>query len=638
MKKLLAITCFALFISKDLIAADATWESYGQNKGGARFSTATEITRSNVDELKLSWEFKTGQMGEGWAAQEKLSFQTTPILWRQQLFFTSGFNEVFAIDAKTGALVWKFDPEIPKQRRYAEVASRGLSLWHGSNSDLDCNHRLFLGTLDARLISIDAVSGEPCANFGKSGQVDLTQDIGLKDLVDYTVTSPPAISGNSVIVGSAIGDNRAVSVERGIVRSFDAISGALNWSWDPIPSASQDKHHAQWQGTEAENGAANAWSILSVDEENGIVYIPTGSASPDFFGGQRPGDNNYANSLVALNSKTGELIWHFQFVHHDVWDYDTASQPVLFTLKRDGKEIPAVAQATKMGMVFVFNRLTGDALFPIEERPVPQQAVAGEFLSPTQPFSSLPALVDHHPLTQQHAWGIIPGDRKQCAKLIDSYRSEGIYTPPSLQGTLVWPGYGGGSNWGSVSISPDKQYLVANVTQMPMVVTLYPREQGMELVRQGKILDYSEQRGTPYIMERHAFLSPWGIPCVNPPWGKLVALDLNSGEKAWEVPLGTIQDDAPALVPNIRYGMPNMGGSIITASDLIFIAAASDNYLRAFDLNSGEELWKGRLPAGGQATPMTYSIEGKQYVVIAAGGHGGMGTKAGDSLIAFALD
>ncbi|MFT4671261.1 MAG: quinoprotein glucose dehydrogenase [Pseudohongiellaceae bacterium] len=625
-----------LLLSNALNAADAKWDHYGQDQGGSRYSEATEIDSSNVGALDVAWEFHTGQMGEGWAAKDKLSFQTTPILWQRQLYFTTGFNEVFAVNAQTGQQIWKFDPKIPKQRRYAEVASRGVSIWHGIG-DSDCSHRLFFGTLDARLIALDATTGKPCLDFGDQGQVDLTQDIGLKDLVDYTITSPPAILGNAIVLGSAIGDNRAVNVERGIVRSFDAITGELNWAWDPVPSSPEDDYYGEWQGQGARNGAANAWSVFSADTDNGIVYVPTGSASPDFYGGERPGNNNYANSLVALNADSGKVIWHFQFVHHDVWDYDTASQPVLFSLMRDGLEIPAVAQATKMGMVFVFNRLTGDPLFPIEERAVPQSPVPGETLSPTQPFSSLPTLADHYPITEEHAWGIIPGDRRECAKKIQQFRSEGIYTPPSLQGSLMWPGYGGGSNWGSVSIIPDQQILVGNVTQMPMVVTLYPREAGLELVRAGIIEDYSEQRGTPYIMERHAFLSPRGIPCINPPWGKIVAIDLQSGKKIWEVPLGTIQDDAPALVPNIKYGMPNTGGNITTASGLIFVAASTDHYLRAFDLENGDELWKGRLPAGGQATPMTYTIDGKQYVVIAAGGHGGLGTKTGDSLLAFAL-
>lgn len=636
MNRILFTTAMQLFLSNALIAADATWQHYGQDQGGSRYSEAIEIDSSNVDTLGVAWEFHTGQMGEGWAAQDKLSFQTTPILWRRQLYFTTGFNEVFAVNAQTGQLIWKFDPKIPKQRRYAEVASRGVSIWHGAG-DSKCSHRLFFGTLDARLIALDATTGKPCSNFGDQGEVDLTQDIGLKDLVDYTITSPPAILGNAVILGSAIGDNRAVNVERGIVRSFDAITGELTWGWDPVPSAPDDDYYDEWQGQGAKNGAANAWSVFSADPDNNIVYIPTGSASPDFYGGARPGNNNYANSLVALNADNGQIIWHFQFVHHDVWDYDTASQPILFSLNRGGKEIPAVAQATKMGMVFIFNRLTGEALFPIEERPVPQNPVPGETLSPTQPFSSLPALADHYPITEEHAWGIIPGDRRECAKQIRQYRSEGIYTPPSLQGSLMWPGYAGGSNWGSVSIDPHKQILIGNVTQMPMVVTLYPREEALALIEKGIIEDYSEQRGTPYILERHSFLSPWDIPCINPPWGKVVAIDLQSGTKIWEVPLGTIQDDAPAIVPNIKYGMPNTGGSIITASGLIFVAASTDRYLRAFDLENGDELWKGRLPAGGQATPMTYTIDGKQYVVIAAGGHGGLGTKIGDSLLAFAL-
>ncbi len=615
-------------------AGDHTWPHYGGDAGGTRYSSASNINRDNVDDLDIDWIFRTGELGEGYAKSGNLSFEATPVLWNQTLYFSTGFNKIFAISAATGVQRWMFDPEIDKDTRYAEVASRGVSIWHDTNADENatCAHRVFMGTLDARLWAIDALTGKPCPGFGKNGSVDMTVGVRLKDANDYTITSPPALYKDSLIVGSAIGDNRAVELERGIVRALDARTGEVIWFWDPIPTSPDDPAYETWENNSADiNGAANAWSILSIDEANDLVFIPTTAPSPDFYGGERKGDNRYANSLVALRASNGEMAWHYQIVHHDVWDYDLASQPTLFELNRNGESIPAVVQPTKHGMLFVFNRLTGEPLFPIEERPVPQDPVDGERLSPTQPFSSLPPLVDHSAVTPDDAWGLVPGDKGGCRDRIEQHRSDGIFTPPSLKGTIEYPGYAGGSNWGSAAFDSDRQYVIANTMQLPMIVTLIPRERADEFE------DYSDQRGTPYIMKRGAFLSRWGIPCTPPPWGKLTAIDLNTGEIAWDVPLGTIEDDAPAIIPNIKYGVPNIGGPIVTAGGLIFIGATTDDYLRAFDIDTGEELWKGRLPAGGQATPMTYTVDGKQSVVIAAGGHGNMGTNRGDYVVAFSL-
>lgn len=409
----------------------------------------------------------------------------------------------------------------------------------------------------------------------------------------------------------------------------------------PIPIGPNDPLWQQWDEDAARRtGAANAWSLLSVDQRRSLVFVPTSAPSPDFFGGLRPGNNAYANSVVALNGSNGQVVWHRQLVHHDLWDYDVPAQPVLVDLEKDGVAIPAVVQATKMGMLFVFNRETGVPLFEIEERPVPQTAVAGELPSPTQPFPvAPPPLVSHEAVTADDAWGPTPWGRRECRKQIEQHRSEGIYTPPSLEGTIEYPGYAGGSNWGGISIDPERQYAIANTMNLPMVVRLIPRESVDAMIASGEIPDrgYSEQRGTPYVMQRYALLSSSDIPCTPPPWGELAAVDLSSGTIVWQVPLGTIEDLAPAVVPNIRYGVPNIGGSIVTAGGLVFIGAAADNYLRAFNIDTGEELWKGRLPAGGQATPMTYALNERQYVVIVAGGHGGAGTDSGDYVVAFSL-
>jgi quinoprotein glucose dehydrogenase len=397
--------------------------------------------------------------------------------------------------------------------------------------------------------------------------------------------------------------------------------------------------YREWSETAArDTGAANAWSVLSVDPDRGLVFVPVGSASPDFYGGERPGDNRHADSLVALDAATGRVAWARQFVHHDVWDYDLPAQPVLIELMRDGVPVPAVVQPTKMGMLFVLHRETGEPLFDIEERPVPQGGVPGEVLSPTQPFSTLPSLVPNGPLTGDDAWGLTFWDRGRCAERIESYRSEGIYTPPSTQGTILWPGYSGGFNWGSVSFDPERQLVIANTNRLPFVVQLIERERLQAVHDSGEHpeSEFARQTGTPYGMRRELITSPLGIPCTAPPWGTLAAVNLTTGRLEWEVPLGTSRDLAPWPFWYID-GVPAIGGSIVTSGGLVFIGAAADDFLRAFAVETGEELWRGRLPAGGQATPMTYRVGGRQYVVIAAGGHGGAGTTRGDYVVAFAL-
>jgi quinoprotein glucose dehydrogenase len=370
------------------------------------------------------------------------------------------------------------------------------------------------------------------------------------------------------------------------------------------------------------------------------VYVPTGSASPDFYGGERLGDNRYANSIVALDAGTGKVSWHYQLVHHDVWDYDLASQPTLVDLVRDGQPVPALIQGTKMGMIFTFDRRTGVPLFPIEERPVPQGAVSGEELSPTQPFPVAPPPVARHDaLDESDAYGLVLFDKWACERTIRARRSEGIYTPPSVQGTLVYPFYGGGINWGGIAFDQASATAVVFSMDLAASVTLVPREKLIPMARSGEFdeSEFARQSGTPYGMRREVLLSPLGMPCVTPPWGTLSAIDMNAGTIEWQVPLGTIEDVAPAFVPDLRLGVPGSGGPIVTASGLVFIGTAMDDYLRAFDLRNGKEIWRGRLPAGGQATPMSYMHDGRQYVVIAAGGHPNMGTTPGDYVVAWAL-
>lgn len=618
------------------------WGWYGGDAGGNRTSEVAQIDRNNVDQLEVAWTYRTGELGAGFARAEKLAFETTPILVRGTLYLSTPTNIVIALDPATGRERWRYDPQIPRDVRYSEGTSRGVSSWIDAGADpaSSCTQRIFMGTLDARLLAIDARTGKPCADFGTQGAVDLTQGIRLTHRGNYLVTSPPAIYRDIVITGSAVGDNGGVELERGVVRAFDARTGALRWSWNPIPLDAAKAQSQGWSALNAQRtGAANAWSIFSVDTGRGLVFVPTGSASPDFFGGERPGNNSYANSLVALRADTGEVVWHQQLVHHDVWDYDVAAQPMLIEIEREGKAIPAVVQATKTGMLFVFDRETGQPVFEVIERPAPPSDVVGEVVAATQPFPATPALVSHAAVTEQDAWGLTFYDRGKCRELIRQYRSEGIFTPPSLRGTILSPGYAGGVNWGSLAFDSERQLVIAAVNHLPMVVTLIPRNQFDPQKQSAAHPDseFAAQKDTPYGMRREPLMSPWGLPCTAPPWGTLAAVDLKRNTIRWQVMLGSTRDMTPWFVPSATLGMPNLGGPIVTAGGIAFIAAAMDNYLRAFDIETGRELWKGRLPAGGQATPMTYQINGRQFVVIAAGGHGGLGTTQGDYVVAFAL-
>jgi quinoprotein glucose dehydrogenase len=639
-----ALAFVALLLALKAPAADEGWPRYGNDDGGMRHSSLTQIDRANVADLQVAWQYRTGVDGEGFSQAANMSFQAVPVLHGGTLFFSVGFGQIFAIDAATGKEQWRYDTGVSRDLRFAELASRGVTVWTDSTAAANdfCAVRIFMGNIMGHLHALDANTGRPCADFGENGVVNLREGVRYRDLENfnnYTITSPPVVVGEYLVTGSAVGDNGTVSQERGIVRMYSARSGELLWSWDPIPTSEDDPAYGSWKTGAAVSGGANAWPPLSVDAANNIVFVPTGSPSPDFFGGTRLGDNHYANSLVALDVPTGKVRWHRQLVHHDLWDYDLPAQPVLIDLRKDGEIIPAVVQTTKMGMLFVFNRLTGEPVFPVEERPVPASDIEGEYTSPTQPFSSIPPLVSHAPVTEKDAWGMFYFDTKSCAKKIAAFRSQGVFTPPSLQGTLMNPGYVGGSNWGGLTFDPVTQIAVATVMEAPTWIRLTYREDARKAIERGEWdwEGYTDMQGTPFVMQRGILISPLGVPCTRPPWGKLVGVNLETGSIAWSVPLGTIEDLAPAPVPNLKLGVPVMGGAISTAAGLVFVAGAADDYLRAFDIESGDELWRGRLPAGGQATPMTYSIAGRQYVVIAAGGYGSLGTTLGDFVVAFAL-
>ena len=624
----------------------ARWGHYGGGQHGMQYSSLSQIDRDNVENLQEVWRFRTGELGEGHS--EPFAFQANPILVEGRLYLPTASAVVFALEPATGELVWRYDPKLDRGKGHNEIANRGVTSWLDPAAGVDaaCRHRMFVGTLDGRLIALDGKSGEPCGEFGEGGTVWLNRDVRGQeddDQVDYAVTSPPVVVEDVVVVGSAIGDNRAVESELGIVRGIDARAGTERWRWDPIPRDSSDPAFQTWKRDEAvRNGSANAWAPFAADVELGLVYVPTGSASPDFYGGEREGDNVYANSLVALRSATGEVAWYQQLVHHDVWDYDLASQPTLVDLEHDGNIVPAVLQGTKTGHIFSFNRETGEPVFGIEEIPVPQGGVAGEHLSPTQPIPVAPPPVTRQdPVTEADAWGILYFDKRSCRKRIARMRSDGIFTPPGIEAIIQLPGYAGGINWGGLAFDPESQTAVTFSMDLPMEVALIPRNRLRAEYESGDYdgFEFARMDGTPFGMRRTLFQSALGLPCTSPPWGWLASIDMRKGAINWKRPVGTVQDVAPAIFPNLELGMAGLGGPIVTAGGLVFMGAVMDDYLRAFDLLSGETLWEGRLPAGGQATPMTYFLEetGKQYVVIAAGGHGRAGTTIGDYVVAYAL-
>lgn len=620
--------------------ANTDWPNYGNDPGGMRYSPLTQINRENVSKLKVAWIFHTGDISDGSRDRKRSGFEATPILVDGTLYFTTPFNRVIALDPETGKQIWAYDPHIDQTLDYGDgLVNRGVSTWVDATraSGDPCRRRIYEATQDARLIALDSVTGKPCLDFGDLGQVNLRDVPGYR-AGWYHMTSPPAVIDDLVVVGSAIDDNQRIAMPAGVVRAFDARSGALRWSWDPIPTTTPATT-TDGKATERQTGAANAWSIMSVDPVRDLIFIPTGSASPDYYGGLRPGDNKWANSVVALHAKTGELAWGFQLVHHDLWDYDTASPPLLATLRHHGEDVPAVIQGNKTGLLYVLNRDTGKPLFPVEERRVPPSDVPGELASPTQPFPLAPPPLAPQKISEDDAWGPTPKDRETCRNWIRVLRNEGIFTPPSVQGTLDVPGNLGGMTWSGYAFDPKRSFLVVNTNNLPAKVKLIPRANFWQDDARAEDGEYSPQSGAPYGLFRRFLQSPSDMPCTAPPWGLLTAVDMTEGKIRWQIPLGSMQDFG-GKQPPIPPGSINLGGPIVTAGGLAFIAGTYDPFIRAFDVETGKELWRAQLPASGHATPMTYRLaaNGKQYVVIAAGGHPKITEESlSDALVAFTL-
>ena len=607
------------------------WRHYGGDAGGHRYSSASEINPSNVESLEPIWAFRTGDMTRRAAAMARSATEGTPILVGDSLIFCTPFNEVISLDPEIGTIRWRFDPEIEVNTDPAnQFVCRGVAHWRDSRESASCSDRIFVGTNDARLIALDMKDGQTCKEFGTAGEIRIDPGMPLLWSGEFQITSPPVVVGDTVVVGSSIGDNARVAAPNGAVRAFDARTGESKWKWDPIPRSSDNPASSTWVGSQPpQEGHANVWAPMSVDEKRGLIFLPTSSPSPDFFGGLRPGDNRHANSVVALDGETGELRWSFQTVHHDIWDYDLPAQPGLYSVWRDGALHDVVAQVTKTGLVFVLDRDTGAPVLPVEERPVPQNAETGEWLSPTQPFPIKPLPIVPSELTPDEAFGITLIDRQHCRRQIHGAVAEGLFTPPSTQGTIFYPFTGGGANWGGAAYDPSRNLLVVNMSNVAHHIQLIPTDEFDEVHRRNPTKEVSPQDGAPFGMKRTMLFSPLGLPCSPPPWGVLAAIDLSDGTLVWRKTIGAQF--------GVTIGLPNLGGPIVIASGLIFIAATMDNMIRAINIENGEVLWEWKLPAGGQTTPMTYELDGRQYVLIYAGGHSRAGTPLGDTLLAFAL-
>jgi membrane-bound PQQ-dependent dehydrogenase (glucose/quinate/shikimate family) len=607
------------------------WPAYGGNPQGTRYSLLRQITPENVAGLKPAWTYHTGDVSDGKNKDSRSGFESTPLIVEGRLYLTTPFNRVIALDPKTGRQLWSYDPNIVRNERYGDgLVNRGLAAWRSPTPLRECALRLFEATLDARLLALDARTGLPCRDFGGGGSVSL-RNVANYEPGWYHMTSPPVVLDGAVVVGSAINDGERAEMSSGVVRGYDARTGKLLWKWDPVvrpKGVTRDAWHT---------GAGNAWSIITADPRRHLIYVPTGSASPDYYGGLRPGDDRWANSVVALHPRTGKMAWGFQLVHHDLWDYDTAAAPLITTLRMNDKAKPVLIAGNKTGMLYVLDPATGKPVLPIEERSVPQSSVPGEETSPTQPFpTTIPPLV-RQTFTASEAWGLNDADRRACAREISASTNLSIFTPPDITAGLAIPGNVGGINWSGFAWDAMHQRLIVAVSNLPYRVQLAPAGPSTVETHGEFRGERAPQRGAPYAMTRTPFKSPSGLPCIPPPWGELVAVDLAKGEIAWRTPVGSMDEVWPGI-GKTAPGSVMLGGPIVTAGGLIFVGGTSDRRFHALSAETGTEVWSAELPASVHAQPATYSINGKQYVVIAAGGSSVISEEAlGDTVIAYAL-
>jgi quinoprotein glucose dehydrogenase len=642
------------------------WHAYGRTSFGQRYSPLTQITPENAANLEQAWIYRTGDLRGQPGDPQETTYEVTPLKIGELLFLCTPHQDVIALNATTGAEVWRYDPKIRDRLALQHLTCRGLAYYPGSGGaapaptaqqsagdpvpDLPvaatdaaktatCDAKLFMPTADGRLIAINPADGAVCTNFGGgTGQINLWRNMPNVRPGAYYSTSPPVVTRNLIVIGGTVLDNVSTQEQSGVIRAYDVNTGSLVWNWDSgnpdvtTPIAPNQTYTAN---------SPNAWSILSADEGLGMVYVPTGNQPPDQWGANRsPAVERFSSAVVALDLTTGQVRWAFQTVHHDLWDYDVPAQPTLLDLTIGGQTVPALVQPTKQGELFVLDRRSGAPVLPVAEQPAPQGAEAGDHTAPTQPSSAL----SFNPprVTGKDMWGATMFDQLACRIQFHRLRYDGRFTPPTTQGTLVHPGNFGVFNWGGIAVDPIRQIAFTTPASLGFVSQLVPRADDTSLYVQDEppprpLPALNENFGAPFAARLQAFTSPIGLPCQQPPWGAVAGVDLTTGKVIWRHRNGTVRDLSP-LPMWFKMGVPNLGGPIITEGGVAFLSGTLDYYLRAYDLATGAELWKARLPAGGQATPMTYTgADGRQYVLAVAGGHGSLGTKSGDAVIAYAL-
>ncbi|TBW45978.1 glucose/quinate/shikimate family membrane-bound PQQ-dependent dehydrogenase [Marinobacter halodurans] len=629
---------------------DDSWHAYGRSNMGQRFSPLNQITPDNVQNLEQAWQYSTGDI-KGPKDVGETTYEATPLKVGNTLYICTPHNWLVALDADTGEKQWVYDAKVPPESMRQHQTCRGVSYLPPASGDPDaidvkvasepaetldsvqCDAELFLPTSDARLLALDPATGARCRNFADDGSLDLMHNMPYKQDGFYYSTSPPMVANGVVVVAGSVNDNYAVNSPSGVIRAYDVKTGELKWNWD---SGNPDETAPIPEGETYTTSSPNSWSVASADEDLGLIYFPMGNRTPDQLGMYRtPEEEKYAASVVALSLETGQVAWVQQFVHHDLWDMDTPAQPALLDLKTDKGVQPALVVPTKQGDVYVLNRKTGEPIVPISEQEAPQGTIEGDHASPTQPISGL--TFRPPTLTEADMWGATPIDQMICRIDFKSLRYEGQYTPPSEQGTIVFPGNFGVFNWGSIAVDPKRQVMFGMPLYLAFTSTLVPKENAdLSNANKGEA-GLNANAGAPYAVNMKPFLSPLGVPCQQPPWGYVAGTDLQTGKVVWKHKNGTIYDMTPLPLP-IPMGMPGIGGPVITDGGVVFMAASVDNFIRGYDLASGKEIWRARLPAGGQATPMTYlNSKGEQMVVQVAGGHGSIGTTIGDYVVAYKL-
>ncbi|MBN9076544.1 MAG: hypothetical protein BGN87_13915 [Rhizobiales bacterium 65-79] len=624
------------------------WINYGGSNAADHFTPAAQITPQNAGKLEKVWEFHTGDKEPPASEGIEYAFENTPLKVGDNLYVCTPSQMVIDIDPSTGTQKWRFDPKVKKAalQNVYDATCRGVAYWEAPPGTPQCPRRIIYGTTDGRLLAVDADTGKPCTSFGDNGAANLLQGIGDTIPGFFSANSAPTIVNDVVVLGHQVVDNQKLNAPSGVVRGWDALTGRMLWAWD---MDRPDQSGPPPQGKTYSRSTPNVWSMIAGDDKLGLVYLPMGNRAADYWGGGRtPQEEKYSSAVVALDVKTGKPRWSFQTIHHDLWDYDLGSQPTLVDWPTADGTVPALIQASKRGELFVLDRRTGKPLMPVEEKPVPQGTSEGDHTAPTQPYSVKMPEFSGDTLKASDMWGISPIDQLWCRIQFQKARYQGEFTPPVEAKSGSWieyPGDNGGMDWGGIAYDPSNKILVVNSNRMPDMKVKVPRDK----VKAKPIGERSQkemgelggpQVGAPFGIVSNKWISPLGDPCIAPPWGFLSGIGIPSGKLLWKKPIGTAAANGPFGIPShldITIGTPNNGGSVVTKGGVTFIAATLDDYIRAFDTKTGKQLWRDKLPAGGQATPISYVEKGRQYVVIAAGGHHFMDTTLGDSVVAYAL-